>query len=68
MAEFILDNELNSDTNNLVHLNNCAQLSSSGSTQYLGSFGTPVAAYNIAKGLKPAVAYCPACLGKMTAQ
>jgi hypothetical protein len=68
MAEYILNNASNSDSANLVHLDSCAELKGSGSALYLGSYGTPVAAYNIAKGLKHAVDYCPTCLSKMTAQ
>jgi len=65
MAEYILDNDVRNEKSNLVHLDHCADLKGADSTRYIGSLGTPVAAYNIAKGYKFAVDYCPTCLAKV---
>jgi len=67
MAEYVLDNDIKNEVSNLVHLDHCAELKSATSTMYIGSFGSPLAALNIAKGFKFSVEYCPSCLSKMTA-
>ena len=67
MAEYVLDNDIKNEVSNLVHLDHCAELKNATNTLYIGSFGSPVAAYNIALGYKFSVDYCPTCLSKMTA-
>lgn len=68
MAEFVLDNEIKHEEANLVHLLDCTELQTASDTLYLGSYGSPVAAYNIAKGYRYSVDYCPKCLSRMASR
>ena len=68
MAEFVMDKAVKESGDVFqVHLLGCSEVTNAATTRYIGSFSTPVAAYNIAAGLKNSPEYCPTCLAKMRA-
>ena len=68
MAEFVMEKAVKESGEVFqVHLLGCAQVTDPNGAYYIGSFATPVAAYNIAAGLKYSPEYCPECLSKMIA-